>query len=436
MVYHRLQGMTHLMSYLDFIVASQKSGQARGLPSICSAHPIVLEAALRHGLAAAPDRPVLIEATCNQVNQFGGYTGMRPAGFVRFVLQIADSVGFPHRNIILGGDHLGPLVWSHEPASQAMAKAGDLVAEYVGAGFEKIHLDCSMPCADDSDLPAEVIARRAAELAATAEHVAGERNLAPRYTIGTEVPAAGGAKAGEDPLVVTDPKDAAETIALTLSAFSALRLEDAWERVVALVVQPGVEFGDETIHEYDRSKASGLKQFIETFSGLTYEAHSTDYQTRDALRAMVEDHFAILKVGPGLTFAFREAVIALAEMEKSLLTGEQTSHIQNVLEEAMLADPSHWQKHYAGSVEQQKFARLYSFSDRIRYYWPAPGVQAAFEQMMSNLGNRPLPLALVSQYLPRQYEQIREGSLKNHPRALLLGRVTDVLADYEFAAGN
>ena len=292
------------MNYLDFIIISQKSGQARGIPSVCSAHPVVLEAALRQGLAGAPHVPVLIEATCNQVNQFGGYTGMRPADFVKFVYEIADRVGFPRQDLILGGDHLGPLVWSNEPAERAMEKAKDLVREYVRAGFGKIHLDCSMPCADDSELPVEVIARRTADLAAAAEMAAAGHNFAPRYSIGTEVPPAGGAKAGEDHLLVTDPADAAGTIDLTRRAFSIRGLDSAWARVIALVVQPGVEFGDESIHEYDRSPAAGLAQFIETVPGLVYEAHSTDYQTRAALRALVEDHFAILKVGAGVDLCF------------------------------------------------------------------------------------------------------------------------------------
>jgi D-tagatose 6-phosphate 4-epimerase len=50
------------------------AGDRVGLTSVCSAHPIVVEAALRQG--KADDSPVLIEATCNQVNHQGGYTGM------------------------------------------------------------------------------------------------------------------------------------------------------------------------------------------------------------------------------------------------------------------------------------------------------------------------------------------------------------------------
>ena len=93
---------------------------------------------------------VLIEGTSNQVNQFGGYTGMRPADYKEFVLGLADKVNFPRERVILGGDHLGPLVWCKEPEESAMAKARDLVREYVLAGYKKIHLDTSMRLGDDS----------------------------------------------------------------------------------------------------------------------------------------------------------------------------------------------------------------------------------------------------------------------------------------------
>jgi D-tagatose-1,6-bisphosphate aldolase subunit GatZ/KbaZ len=422
------------MNELDRIVSAQKVGEASGIPSVCSAHPFVLEASLLHGLARGV--PVLIEATCNQVNQYGGYTGMKPLDFVRFVREIAVRLGFPPGSLVLGGDHLGPLVWSHEPAATAMEEARKLVHDYALAGFGKIHLDCSMPCADDRELPVETVARRAADLAVVAESACASAGLPlPRFVIGTEVPPPGGAKSGESELAVTDPADAARTLELTRQAFLAQSLDSAWERVIALVVQPGVEFGDATIHEYDPSAAAGLARFIESVPGLVYEAHSTDYQSRAALRALVEDHFGILKVGPWLTFAFREAVFALAEMEEILIEGE-TSHILQVLEDRMLENPGNWNKHYGGSLRQQQISRFYSFSDRIRYYWADPHVQAAFERLLTNLGESPLPLSLLSHYLPRQYDRIRSGALSNNPRSILLGGVTHVLDDYAFACGN
>ncbi|RME31170.1 MAG: tagatose-bisphosphate aldolase [Thermoflexia bacterium] len=417
-------------NYLDFVVAAHKFGVPFGIASICSAHPLVLEAALRHGLVHG--MPVLIEATCNQVNQFGGYTGMTPMDFARQVMEQAERVGFPQERLILGGDHLGPLPWAHEPAEEAMQKASDLVRAFVQAGCTKIHLDCSMPLGGETVLPVEVIAQRVARLAQVAEEAAGERRGALRYVIGSEVPPAGGAKAGEGPPSVTRPEDAAEAIEATHRAFRALGLEEAWERVIALVVQPGVEFGDETIHEYDRAAAAPLVRYIEGVPGLVYEAHSTDYQPLRALRAMVEDHFAILKVGPALTFALREAVFALADIEAAMGL-EPPSGIREAFEAAMLSNPVHWQRYYRGDPMSQKLARQYSLSDRIRYYWTAPEVQAAFSRLMRNLGDRPIPPGLLSQYMPEEFRKVRAGELKNRPDDLLLGRVMGVLEAYRLA---
>ncbi|SSY85040.1 D-tagatose-1,6-bisphosphate aldolase subunit gatZ [Aggregatibacter actinomycetemcomitans] len=129
------------------LVKKHKAGQQVGICSVCSAHPPVVEAALRFDLET--DNDVLIEATSNQVNQFGGYTGMKPTDFKAFVYQIAEKVNFPKERIILSGDHLGPNCWQNEAAEMAMEKAKALVIDYAKAGFTKIHLDASMSCADD-----------------------------------------------------------------------------------------------------------------------------------------------------------------------------------------------------------------------------------------------------------------------------------------------
>lgn len=170
------------MSALLNIVAANRAGKARGIPSYCTAHPQTLRvifAAYRDNAA-----PILIEATCNQVNQFGGYTGMTPAGFRAFVEDLARAEGVDPARLILGGDHLGPNPWKSEPAATAMAKARDLVAAFVDAGFTKIHLDASMASADDGRLSEGQIAERAAELCAVAES-RGRADLV--YVIGTEV---------------------------------------------------------------------------------------------------------------------------------------------------------------------------------------------------------------------------------------------------------
>lgn len=135
------------MKHLTTMVEQHKRGKANGIYAVCSAHPLVLESAIRY--AHANRTPLLIEATSNQVDQFGGYTGMTPADFRHFVCQLANSLDFPEEQLILGGDHLGPNRWQHLPAEQAMANADGLIKSYVASGFKKIHLDCSMSCQGD-----------------------------------------------------------------------------------------------------------------------------------------------------------------------------------------------------------------------------------------------------------------------------------------------
>jgi D-tagatose-1,6-bisphosphate aldolase subunit GatZ/KbaZ len=410
--------------YLDEILVSQSRGKARGVTSICSAHPYVLKQAL-----LSFERP-LIEATCNQVNQFGGYTGMTPRDFVRYVRGIAEENDLPFENIILGGDHLGPSVWQDEPADVALGKAEMLVHAYVEAGFVKIHLDCSMRLADDPEgaLDVKVSAERAARLARIAEITGGE-NL--RYVIGTEVPLPGGAMEPGEGVSVTKAEHVQQTIETTRDAFYNLGLQSAWERVVAVVVQPGVEYGDDFVLRYQPDSAREISLYIET-QPFVYEAHSTDYQTSQALASMVQDHFAILKVGPALTFAFREAVFALAMVENELFPFHERSNIISLVDEIMVKRPEYWIKYYHGDEREKAFKRKYSLSDRIRYYWTDPLVQHAFNKLMTNLHQQPLPATLLDQYMPDLYTKAAQTG-KLTPEYILLAKIQKILEGYALA---
>jgi D-tagatose-1,6-bisphosphate aldolase subunit GatZ/KbaZ len=431
--------------YLDEIVSAQKRGEARGIPSICSAHPWVLRAVMQTAQQTSQvsrtSEILLVEATCNQVNQFGGYTGMTPAGFSAYVRGIAEQDRFPCERIILGGDHLGPSVWQDEPAESAMEKAEVMIREYAQAGFTKIHLDCSMRLADDPNgaLDVEVAAIRAARLAKVAEESLpsptgrGSGGEGLRYVIGTEVPIPGGATEHEEGVSVTRAEDVRQTISITREVLRREGLESGWERVIAVVVQPGVEFGDDFVLDYQPEKARALAQWIETEPGLVYEAHSTDYQTRDALRQLVRDHFAILKVGPGLTFAFREAVFALALIENEWLPADTCSNLIRVLNDVMVGQPKNWLKYYHGNAAEQAFKRKFSLSDRARYYWGQPEVQSALGRLMKNLGARPMPLSLLRQFAPRELGTLRERGAPLTPEAVVSERVAQTLRDYQAA---
>jgi len=424
------------------IAAGQKEGKAVGICSVCSANRFVLEAAMLQG--KADGKVVLIESTSNQVDQFGGYTGMNPQQFVEYVETIAEEMDFPVEKIILGGDHLGPNAWQNEPADSAMTKARDLIAAYIEAGYTKIHLDTSMRCADDSGdrhtpFDDEIVAERSAKLCKVAEETYSNKQAgspAPIYIIGTEVPIPGGAQEAEKEVVPTSAEDAERTIAVTKEAFIEKGLESAWERVIGVVVQPGVEFGDAQVFAYDRQKANALSKLIERYERIVYEAHSTDYQSAEALKQMVEDHFSILKVGPWLTFALREAIFALAAMEKEWLGnkgGVNLSDIVETIEEAMVKNPKHWQKHYHGSDDELHYCRKYSYSDRVRYYWPQPEIEKALNLLFENLSQRPVPLTLLSQYMPGQYHKVRAEKIANNPVELIRDKIMEVISCYSYA---
>ena len=418
-----------MQALLQF-VQRHRAGDPVGITAVCSAHPVVLEAALSE--AARHGQVVLVEATSNQVNQFGGYTGMRPADFHRFVSDIAARCGVPASQLLLGGDHLGPNCWQDEPSEVAMAKAEVLVADYVRAGFRKIHLDCSMACADDGlPLPDSLVAARAARLALACEQAWREAGGEPPvYVIGTEVPVPGGAQEDLGELEVTTPAAAAATIAAHEEAFRDRGLAAAWRRVIALVVQPGVEFDHHKVVDYVPAKAAALSSFIERAPGLVYEAHSTDYQTPQALARLVRDHFAILKVGPGATFALREALWGLAEIEREWLGEEGGSGFKQQVLAAMREHPGYWRKYYV-EPERLGLDLQFSLSDRIRYYWASPEVARACDRLVEGLAaNGPLPLTLLSQYLPRVYDGVRAGTVRNDVRAILREGVAHVLRDY------
>ncbi|HRO13232.1 class II D-tagatose-bisphosphate aldolase, non-catalytic subunit, partial [Amaricoccus sp.] len=204
-------------------------------------------------------------------------------------------------------------------------------------------------------------------------------------------------------------------------AFAALGLEAAFARAVAAVVQPGVEFGHDSVVPYAPEKARALSAVLDRLPGFVFEAHSTDYQTPEALAALVRDGFAILKVGPGLTFALREALYGLDHIA-SALDGRPPS-LQPAMEALMLARPEHWAKYYPGTPDEQRIQRHFSYFDRIRYYWPAAAEPVA--RLLARLEGRRLPETLLSQYLP--------GLAGPTPHALLLAAVQRVLAQYHAA---
>lgn len=419
---------------LRAIFDRNRDGDRQGVYSVCCAHPRVIRAALE--LARDRGQVAVIESTCNQVNQDGGYTGMTPGQFADQVRATARELGLGEDRLVLGGDHLGPQPWRKLPADAAMAKAVAMIEAYVKAGYGKLHLDCSMSCADDAEpLDDAVIAARAARLAQAAEAALDRDAARPVYIVGTEVPAPGGMGEGHA-IVPTAPTSVRRTWQAHEQAFTEAGLEDALARVVAIVVQPGLDFGNEDVVRFAPAEAVDLAATVLALDGAVYEAHSTDYQQPASYTALVDMHFAILKVGPAATFALREAIYALELIARELPGWDARHSVRDALEAAMLANPAHWASHYAGDAAQQAYLRHFSYSDRLRYYWTEPAVEAAVAGLFAFLDAHTLPLPLVSQFLPQHVGAVAGGELAASAAALCGANVKLALAPYADACGS
>ena len=306
-----------------------------------------------------------------------------------------------------------------------------------------IHLDevAEISIATRCDcLSDEIIANRAAILATVAQNSYKERlktvpdAIEPIYIIGSEVPIPGGSLQNNNDMQITKADDLDHTIKAFEKAFIDHGVKDAYDNVIGIVVQPGVEEKDDGCVEYDRNKAKELMAAIDKYDNLIYEGHSTDYQTKIKLKELVEDKVKILKVGPALTFAMREGLFSLAYIEKELYknTNKQTSDLIEKLEKRMLSDDKYWHKHYFGSIDEIAFKCKYSFSDRIRYYMVDKQIQDAINILFDNLKDG-IPLNLLSQFMPIQYTKVREKTLANTPNALVKDRIKNCIDEYLYA---
>ena len=178
---------------------------------------------------------------------------------------------------------------------------------------------------------------------------------------------------------------------------------------------PAWKFSDDTVTEYDREKAKELVAALPGYPGLAFEGHSTDYQTKECLRAMVLDGVRILKVGPALTFAAREGLFALEGIEKELCEGE-LSNFRGTLEGVMRGDDRYWKKYYHGAPREVAVKLAYSYSDRSRYYMGDRAVQDSARALYKNVNRAKPPLSLLRQYMPAQYDRVRRGESPAKPR--------------------
>jgi D-tagatose-1,6-bisphosphate aldolase subunit GatZ/KbaZ len=398
------------------IIRRNRAGQMVAIPSVCSAQPDVLRASL--AMAERLDRQIVIEATSNQVNQDGGYTGINPSGFIEYVYGLADAAGADRARVTFGGDHLGPQAWRRMGAEAAMAEADVLVRDYVSAGFGKIHLDCSEGCAGEpAQLGDDVTAERSAKLARTCCG-AGDDLL---FVVGTEVPPPGGARMDEHGDVPPTQPDAARVTLLAHDdAFG-----DMAGMIGGLVVQPGVEFSPTAVHALPMDRDPPLLDALTDHPPVCLDAHSTDYPNPAVFPRLAELGFAFQKVGPALTFAYREALYALDQLS------DDKGALQAAMEAIMLTSSAQWEGHYSGGARALYQQRHFGLADRIRYYWPHPHAQAAVQNLMGSF-DTPISEADLNQVFDASVLERADGLKGSQIQRLIDAQIECALAPYFF----
>lgn len=423
------------MNQLRKIIKDRSISNIKGVYSACTANPLVIKACIVK--AKQTDTPLIIEATANQVNQYGGYTGMRPIDFRNLVKSLCDELDYNFEKVILGGDHLGPLTFAHYDEEKVMCESKELIRQYVLAGFTKIHVDTSMKISSDSidhPLAVEIVARRAMVLIEEAlnayeELKKGDPNaIRPCFVVGSEVPIPGGEQGNVDSLQVTKVSDFKHQI----SIFQEVLTQSLWNDVVAIVVQPGVEFGDNIVFHYDSDKAYDLISAKKRYSNIVFEGHSTDYQTKENLRKMVDDDIAVLKVGPALTFKYRQALFALDQIEQEMML-PKPSNLRHIIEKVMCKNQKYWENYYFGDEKDKKIKRAYSYSDRVRYYLPCKEVELAIERLRLNINNNEILMPVLYQWLPMQYNKILRNEIGCNFDEIVFDCIGEIIDDYIYA---
>jgi len=347
------------------------------LPSFCTANfnviKILIIFAKHHNL------PILLESTSNQVNQFGGYTGLTPKEFYKKISKLKKKIKINKKQVMIGADHLGPLPWKKFNSKVALKNAKTLIKKCIALKYDKIHIDSTIICKDDKSLNLNFIRSRSEEIFNTVP----KKNIKDVFFVfGSEVPFAGGGNNSK-------PKPSKlNNIKTDYSLYNSVlkNLNINKKNKFSLVIEPGMAFSNSKVIlpklEKFRKRLSFSKK-----NNFSYEAHSTDYQKLKTLKKLVKNNFRFLKVGPELTFYFYQAIKKMEEIEHMYCN--KKSNIEYELINAMQRDDKYWKDYYKGTKNKIKFLKLNSYLDRMRYYWDSKKVKKSMNKLIKNINTIP-----------------------------------------------
>ena len=281
-----------------------------------------------------------------------------------------------------------------------MARARDLVRDFVLAGFTKIHLDASMRLADDpSDRPLDetTVAQRAADLCAVAEAAMGSLPAnAPRpvYVVGSEVPIPGGELAD-----FGRPGGDERRRRRAHAGRDASRVHGVRRRQRPRA-RPGARHAarrgvrDAVIFAYDERAAAALAPKCRTSRRWSTRRTPRTTSRRRPLARWSATTSRSSRSAPALP---SRSGRRCSRWRRSSASGWSASRGRRIglRDNAPARDdraPRALEPFFGGAEEELRFARDFSFSDRSRYYWPSPRCEPPWSA--SSATSRPTPSRL------------------------------------------
>jgi len=424
-------------SWLIDIMEANRGGERKGIYAVESQNPTVQEAYLRQALGDGS--PALFEICAEMLDLHGQSGKILPDDFIANVKRSAGKTGFPRDRLFFGVNDLSPSLWKDESIESALKKTRAFISALISLGFNKLGIHAAIPLKGDladQQLSQEVIIAREAALYQAAEGAAAALpdEEKPLYVIDLH-PGQGMTEDQDNMAHKEDVKIAIDRFAETAVAAG---LPEMRERLLAVRIILGAGYNSEKVIPFGSSLLKELGGCVYGDKPVLLEALRTDFQPQMILDQLVDNHFAILSVGPELTYTMREVLFSMAMMENETMLGKPGVYLSNFiieLDRAMQSAPQHWEKYYSGNGFEQMIARKYSLYDRSRFYWEDKNVRKMKKRLFDNLIKYPIPLTVMRQFMPRQYERVAAGELENKPDALVMDAVRHALCRYSRACG-
>lgn len=339
----------------------------KSYPSLCSSNFDVLKLSMI--FAKYNDLPLLIESTSNQVNQFGGYTYLKPRQFYKKLKDLAKKIKFKN-NFYIGADHLGPLPWKNLNDHVAMKNSIKLFKDVVNSGYNKIHIDTGIKLKNDKILSKKKIIQRCEKIF---NSISKKKLNNIFFVFGTEVPVAGGGT------LYNSKTTSLASIKDDLKYYSKL------QKSFSLVIEPGLGFNNSKVFDL-KIKYFKKKKILSRLSNFSYEAHSSDFQNSLALKKLVKNNFKFLKVGPELTFFYMRAIMQMHKIE-NMNNFKKKSNIRKIISAEMNRDNKYWVNYYHGSKKKIEYLKFNSLLDRSRYYWSKKNITKSLRLLKQNINS-------------------------------------------------